>query len=651
MKRLRSAEKTSLFCALENKRMNDSLTRIRDFVRREGITWHTVFNFKALFGILFRYRYVHFFVTGSAGVLINLLITSILTEFFLGRENYFTAYIFGIMANLFFNFSVYTLHTFRTTTRHLKRFAIFIFYSLAMTYIQALIVKTITPVIGVDFYLFVIGGVILFFSVFNFLVFKMALFYESNEGAGLRENGGGVQSPSFIFGVPRTLFFAIVASFLIHLGGLIFLFISNGGLERHIYGDAVGYIELATNLREGNGFVSTLGGGVVPDTFRTPGLPLLLSPFTGSVFGLFVYFLILSAIASFAIPAFTWHIGRSLFNERVGFLAAVLTAFEPMLIFFSWLPLTEIPFMIIFLATISAFLKSVEKESVIWILISGALLGYSLLIRPSFVPVVGISLLAIFLYFLLRDKKFSAQIILIGVVAGAVLFPWYVRTHDLTGRWALSGTGWRNVYTDFVSSVHALKNGTSPALEKRAMKDEFLASGHSLADLNSPAFSDQFRKLSLEELKSNWLSVIRLEAALIPSFFTNDGWYYTASQLGLIPRLPAHISPTRVFLDEGISGIGKIFEQLKGQFFIPVIGRIVTTTIVVLATIGIVANIRKPAVLLFAFLIGLLAVISTATGFGVEARFRLPIMPFLFALSALGLFFLLDWLKRIRVKN
>jgi putative flippase GtrA len=125
---------------------------------------------------LHRTRYAHFFIVGATGVLINLAITALFAELVFGREQYFTGYLIGLAANLLYNFGLHTVVTFKTKDRHITRLAIFLAYSLAMSYIQALVVKWLTDLVGVDWYLVVIASVILAFSVVTFVLFKFLLF-------------------------------------------------------------------------------------------------------------------------------------------------------------------------------------------------------------------------------------------------------------------------------------------------------------------------------------------------------------------------------------------------------------------------------------------------------------------------------------------
>lgn len=145
--------------------------------------------------LLIVHRYAHFFAVGATGVFINLSITAFFAELVFGREHYFSAYLVGLGANLIYNFVLHTAVTFKTKTNHARRLAIFVAYSLALTYLQAYLVKTITPIVGIDFYLLVIASVILVFSVATFVLFKFVLFREGDRQM-LPEEGLVANPPS-----------------------------------------------------------------------------------------------------------------------------------------------------------------------------------------------------------------------------------------------------------------------------------------------------------------------------------------------------------------------------------------------------------------------------------------------------------------------
>lgn len=159
--------------------LHGTAERVRAFLVRENVTWSLLLSPTRIYSLLLRYRFLHFFVVGSSGVTINLGVTWGLTTFVFGLPNYFFAYLFGIAANLLFNFTLYTITIFQTRANHLRRLMVFVTYSLIMAYVQATVVRFATPIVGLQYYLFVIAATILFFSFVNFLVFKLSIFKEN----------------------------------------------------------------------------------------------------------------------------------------------------------------------------------------------------------------------------------------------------------------------------------------------------------------------------------------------------------------------------------------------------------------------------------------------------------------------------------------
>ncbi len=163
--------------------------RLRTFWRREEITFKKLCSPPFVLDLLIRYKYIHFLVIGVTGLGLALLIIFLLTEFVFGRENYYTAYLIGLVINLTYNFVLHTLISFRTQRKHVSRFIVFIVYNLLMASFQATVVGFVTPIIGVDFYIFIIATVVFIFSIINYLVFKLVVFFEQYDQEDSRSEG------------------------------------------------------------------------------------------------------------------------------------------------------------------------------------------------------------------------------------------------------------------------------------------------------------------------------------------------------------------------------------------------------------------------------------------------------------------------------
>lgn len=573
--------------------------------------------------------FIRFFLTGTAGALLSIGITWALTTFLLGTENYFNAYLVGIVANLLFNFVMYTIAVFKTKHDHLRRLGVFLFYGVVMASLQATTVQVVTGYYGVAWYLAIIGVTIASFAVLNFFVFKLSIFKEYPEG-----NYASTKS---------NLAFVLLCSVLLRVA-VLFHVLAIAGIQPLVYGDAIGYRELGRNIWNGLGFVHlTSYGAFIPEVFRTPGLPLLLAPFASSDTGIASYLFLLAIVGGVLLPYFTYQVGRRVLSDRMALFASMLVAFEPHLIFFSVLPQTEVPFMLFAYGGLVAAFHAYDKKSPLFFVFSGSLFGYAAFIRPGFLPVYVVVMIGIVVFQLFKKMQCARLIALTLISTLVVLTPWYIRNHEVTGVYALSGAGWRNVYTDYLASVRAVENHTDFSSEKKNLKKTAELTGVETEEIDSPASSAKLRSFALNELWEKKTTVAKLETTLLASYFLQDGYYYQFRRFLLVPSDEGvqHTSATFALLNKGFAGFKDVFEELARQLFIPILGRVFTLAVIIFGVLGLLVT-RSKLRYVFAAVIGLSAITATAIGLGVEARLRLPIEPLLFICMVVGL----EWCVR-----
>lgn len=441
--------------------------------------------------------------------------------------------------------------------------------------------------------------------------------------------------------LPRALLYIVVVAILIRLLSLFYVVAFGVGEEGLIYGDAIGYVELATNLANGEGFVQIdpSTGEKVIQVFRAVGLPLLLAPFTLIPHGMIWWGMLLSIVAGFALPVCTYRIGEMLFDKRVALFAAALVAFEPHMVWFSWLPLSEMPFMVSALVGLYCALRSWEKGTRWHLGIAGALLGYAILIRPPFQPIILILLAISAGWTAYQNRKLSRQVIfvLLGIVL--VLAPWSIRNFSHTGSFAISGMGWYNVYFDITSSIRAIEKGSDFSTEKRILESN-PPQGIPVSEIQNPAYGAVLKNEALREMWLHRATFVKLETMLMMTFFTNDSYYYYLRRFGVLEEKSQGLtnrSATLALLSKGSGAISHVVLELKRQLFLPLIGRMFLLGVFLLALIGVFEYRREACVWLFVCAIALTALVSTAIGLGVEARLRVPIQPLLFLLAAAGI--------------
>ena len=127
---------------------------------------------------LLTHSYIKFFITGASGVILNLIITGVLAHFVFSDSYFIIASIIGTACNLVYNFILHTKLTFKTKSKHKRRFGVFITYSLILASFQELLVAKLTILAGTT-YLLIIKAIIIFsFSLLTYLVFRFILFKE-----------------------------------------------------------------------------------------------------------------------------------------------------------------------------------------------------------------------------------------------------------------------------------------------------------------------------------------------------------------------------------------------------------------------------------------------------------------------------------------
>lgn len=441
--------------------------------------------------------------------------------------------------------------------------------------------------------------------------------------------------------LPRSVLFAMAAGAAIRLFGLIWIY-AHGHADATVYGDGIGYVDLAKNLLAGRGFGLDLEGQFIAETFRLPGLPFLLLPFVGWKWGMFMYQLLLSIVAGTMLPWLVWRLGVIRFSEGAGRIAAWLMALEPFMVMFSWLPLSEIPFLLTALTAWyfveQALVAKERTNSRCFLWLAGLFATASVYIRPGNLPLLvlalGLPLLFARLKKCLNWKVFAIPLICVLVL----LVPWGIRTKMVSGVFALSATGWRNVYTDYLASIRAVEHGTMFWDEKAHLKEQANELfGLSRYEINSPAHSAVLRNHALKEIIAHPVTVLKLQSIITFSFFTNDSYLSMLMRLGFVPAIVGRASPSYLVLRDGASAFPAILAEMQRQWFIPVVARVFTVAMLGLALYGLWVLRRHWLAGWVAILVGWSALASSVIGLGVEGRLRMSIAPLLFLLAGAGL--------------
>ena len=201
------------------------------------------------------------------------------------------------------------------------------------------------------------------------------------------------------------------------------------------FGDTYWYINAATNLAEGKGFVANHHNPLseppdtpLPTAYYPPAYPLALA----GVFKVFGVSLtsakVFNAVLGALTIPFVYVIARRLFDRRVGLLAAAAFALFPNAIVWLPLPLSEPLFTLLFTAALWVLVAFRSKPFAFGAAAAvgfGLLAGLATLTRGTGLVLLPVALL----FWLMRDggRTGLRQLGLTLLATAAVLMPWTIR--------------------------------------------------------------------------------------------------------------------------------------------------------------------------------------------------------------------------------
>jgi 4-amino-4-deoxy-L-arabinose transferase-like glycosyltransferase len=202
------------------------------------------------------------------------------------------------------------------------------------------------------------------------------------------------------------------------------------------FGDSTSYWELARSIAAGEPYQY---GSADARVFRTPGYPILLAPI----------FLVAGAeppvMWGRAMGAFwgtlsvagCWWLGRRLFGDRAGWIAALIAALYPEEIAASILVLSESPFCPLMLLQLAlwtvAWQAPTPGRAGVFALVAGVAAGAATLVRPSWLLFTPAAIAVGLAFGRPRKRHLGLGLALLAGLA-MTMTPWWLRSAQLTGR-------------------------------------------------------------------------------------------------------------------------------------------------------------------------------------------------------------------------
>lgn len=395
----------------------------------------------------------------------------------------------------------------------------------------------------------------------------------------------------------------------------------------YLTGDSNHYRILAEHILSKKAF-DTFPDRTSPDSFRTPGYPLFLAGLY-ALGGSWKAAALLQAIAVSGIGVLVYLLGKEMFGERVGMFAGILAILDPINLFYSTLTLSDSFFTLLFLASLIALIWSSQGNK--WAFLSGAILGYAVLVRPigQFLPVLFLG----YLWFSLQDRRLlirRAGIFLIGFFI--IVFSWMLRNKIIFDSWQLSSVG--NFNAGYFSMLFLEQQTGIPAgeYERRLVNEKAGGDPMVLRTLYGGPISLGFAK---EVISTDPLSYMGFHIVKTMPFFLNDGLREIARLLEFSDATLPNLSGFLLSGDFSELALAVTKGDMNTLLFF--IGTGTMAIFLIFAGYGIWHGALNARLRLFSLLI-LLSVLYFAllTGPVANARYRMPAMPLIIISAVFG---------------
>lgn len=209
-----------------------------------------------------------------------------------------------------------------------------------------------------------------------------------------------------------------------------------------IAGDADGYWELGRKLAAGEEFSLFSPPRRV---HRMPGFPALLAVsiklFGSSFLAARLLLAVVGTLACWAV----FLLGREVFDETVGLMAAGFAAVAPVMVGFSVLILSETLFALCLLGSLYWLAKLIatgseageQRRAIAYSLTAGVMVAIAVYVRPSWLLAAPFFAIGIVV---LSDNKRQAVVrgLLLSTAAFAALLPWAYRNHRVSDHWVFT---------------------------------------------------------------------------------------------------------------------------------------------------------------------------------------------------------------------
>jgi 4-amino-4-deoxy-L-arabinose transferase-like glycosyltransferase len=425
------------------------------------------------------------------------------------------------------------------------------------------------------------------------------------------------------------------------LRGFLLLYLRDTPVEFYSY-DSTGYENLALNLLHEGRFSTGMEGPLEHNLWRTPGYPALIA-LVYAAFGRDPVILILvQVIIGSAGVWLLYHLARAIgLSEWAGLLAAGLFAVEPISVMMTNRILTESSFTTLLIAAVWCVVRYWQAGRWPWLIVSAAAMGVMALTRPisQFLP---IALIPAFLVAARRQswRRCGLACAVWLLVSLSLTYSWAFYNQQTTGYWTLSKIGDLNLYYIRAGAVIA-EVERIPDKEARLKLERYVAEQTQEGQLSEAETSVIMRRYALGIFHRYPWQTLKMTVKGTARILADPGYALACT---ILDRNDASFAcfPEGFANMKESGGMGLVIARFKTMNLLQktVLGWSTLLLILIYASgvIGCWVLFRRRqwlAVMLLLTLIGYFVLLAAEPE--VASRFRVPIIPFLAILAAVGL--------------
>ncbi len=402
-------------------------------------------------------------------------------------------------------------------------------------------------------------------------------------------------------------------------------------------GDSAGYVDMAKSIL--NNDASLLANNEMSRGLRTPGYPIFLAG-AFSISDSPYFIIVLQIIIAFATIPLIYSIGQKLTNTKVSFIATLCYIIYPTTAFLNTQILSETLFMFFTSLSLWLVLTLPKKETLEYIAI-GTTAGIATLIRPSFLYIIPF----IIAYTLISKDNIWQRIISAGIVSITffmILAPWIHANARDYNHPSLSTAGTFNILYYYIPQFLAkdieAQHGWLTITEK--LMGETREAGYEIGSHKASTFESKQIQNELAGKKIAYLT-FHLERSILTlvtsgiKMFNNELTELGRPFFSATPWLIQHIYSNGISLD--------LIKNNLLAFTDAGFMALVTILMPISVIVGIWRGDKQIWGLLLIFCMIIITVLLA--GPNGNARYRMPIQPYIFLLSFSSLFILFQYIK------